>query len=439
MQALAGGGLLRAATLGAVATFATGLPICARAGGFALREGSADWMATVFAGDTAKAYDASTVWSNPAGMVRLDANEFDASVNGIFPTTEFSGANYVAPGITTPGTTAGNLIQTAVTAGLYAVWNASPDFKIGFGADSPFGQRITNPSTFVGRYQSVVSSISDTAFTVSASYRINDQFSIGGGPVVDYFAARLTQAINVGAISALTGDPAADLSGSNVGVGYNLGLLYQPTQSLRFGIDYRSRVVHNIDGTQSVFVPAALGALSPSTAASLNGLNTAATTKITLPDSVTLGAYWQATPRLALLSDASWTDWSLLQAIDVTPTTQGVPGTVLTENWRNTFAVSVGANYQLMPQLLLQCGVGFDQSPVTNQNRTSRIPDNNRYELGLGAQYEILPNLTLQVAYAHLFFPSAPVSTQASTTSGVLIGTYGNAADTASVGVKWRF
>jgi long-chain fatty acid transport protein len=34
----------------------------AQAAGFELREGSADWMANAFAGDTAKAYDASTAW-----------------------------------------------------------------------------------------------------------------------------------------------------------------------------------------------------------------------------------------------------------------------------------------------------------------------------------------------------------------------------------------
>jgi long-chain fatty acid transport protein len=439
MREAAGRGMRRAVGLGAVAAVAVALPIRAEAAGFALREGSADWMANVFAGDTAKAYDASTVWSNPAGMVRLNQNEFDASVNGIFPTTGFSGANYFGPGITTPGTTGGNLVESGVTAGLYAVWNASPDFKIGVGVDSPFGQKVSNPTGFVGRYQSMVSSITDIAFTVSAAYRINDQISIGGGPVIDYFAPRLTQAINVGAVSAVTGDPAADLNGSNVSAGYNIGLLYQPTQTLRFGIDYRSRIAHAIDGTQSVFVPPALGALSPAAAASLTALNSPATTKVTLPDSVTVGGYWQVTPRLALLSDASWTDWSLIRQIVVTPTTQGVPGSVLPENWRNTFAISVGANYRLTPALMLQCGAGFDQSPVTNQNRTSRIPDADRYPIGVGAQYDVLPNLTLQVAYSHLFFASAPVTTQASTTSGVLIGTYSNAADTASIGVKWRF
>src|SRR3954454_16955179 len=68
------------------------------ASGFQLREGSADWLANAFAGTTAKAYDASTVWSNPAGMVRLDHNEFDASINGVFPNVSFSGANFAGPG-----------------------------------------------------------------------------------------------------------------------------------------------------------------------------------------------------------------------------------------------------------------------------------------------------------------------------------------------------
>ena len=40
--------------------------------------------------------------------------------------------------------------------------------------------------------------------------------------------------------------------------------------------------------------------------------------------------------------------------------------------------------------LLLQCGFAFDQSPVTDSNRTSRIPDSNRYDLSIGAQYDDL-------------------------------------------------
>ena len=428
----------RAATVFAVAACAVAATNQARATGFELREGSADWMANAFAGDTAKSYDAATVWSNPAGMARLNQSEIDATVNGIFPTINFSGANYVGQNATTPGTTGGNLIQSAATAGIYGVWSLSPDFKLGFGADAPYGQRVTNPSNFVGRYQSTVSSITDEAFTISGSYKINEQWSIGGGPVLDTFDARLTQAINTGPASVL-GDPAADLHGSNVGVGYNLGVLFQPTQDLRFGVDYRSRIQHNISGTQSIFIPPAVGAFAPSLATALFSQNSAASTKITLPDSVTAGVYDQATPKLALLSDIGWTDWALVQSINIVPSSPFAAPSTINENWHSTVNVSIGANYLILPELLLQGGLAFDQSPVTDFNRKSRIPDSNRYDISIGAQYQIMANVTVQIAYAHVFFASAPVSTQASATSGILVGSYSDSANTAALGVKVRF
>jgi long-chain fatty acid transport protein len=411
----------------------------AQASGFELREGSADWMANAFAGDTAKAYDASTAWSNPAGMVRLNRSEIDGSVNGIFPTSNFSGSNIVGPGVTTPGTTGGNLIQSAVTGGVYGVWSINPDFKIGLAADAPFGQRIANPGDFVGRYQSLVSSISDEQIAISGAYRINEHWSIGGGPVIDFFSARLTQALNIGPASAITGDPDVDLHGSDVAAGFNLGVLYQITTNMRIGLDYRSRIQHDISGTQSVFVPPLLGLLSPATAAALSAQNSPAGTKITLPDSVTAGFYWQATPQLAVLSDISWTDWSLLKSINVAPTSPLAAPSSIVENWRNTVAVSVGANYRLTEALMLQGGVGFDESPVTDSNRTSRVPDSNRYLIGIGAQYDVLSNLTVQVAYAHVFFDSAEITSQASMTSGVLTGKYSNSANTVSLGARYRF
>ena len=195
-------------------------------------------------------------------------------------------------------------------------------------------------------------------------------------------------------------------------------MLFQATPDLRFGLDYRSRIRHDITGTQAVFVPPLLGLLSPPTAAFLNAQNSSAKTSITLPDSLTGGVYWQVTPQLALLSDISWTDWSLLKAINITPTSALASPTTIAENWRDTVAVSVGVNYNVTGQLMLQGGFGYDQSPVTDANRTSRIPDSDRYILSIGAQYDIMPNLTVQVAYAHVFFASAEIVSQASTTSG---------------------
>ena len=72
------------------------------AAAIALREGSADWTANAFAGETAKAYDASTASSNPAGMTRLNWNEVDLSSTAVLPSSQFNGVNTIG-GQVTPG------------------------------------------------------------------------------------------------------------------------------------------------------------------------------------------------------------------------------------------------------------------------------------------------------------------------------------------------
>jgi long-chain fatty acid transport protein len=409
----------------------------AEAAGFALREGSTDWMANAFAGESAKAYDASTAFTNPAGMVRLNANEIDAAVNGIFPSATFSGANFVGPGVTTPGTEGGNPIQSAATGAAFAVWNFSPDLKFGFAATSPFGERVSYPTNWVGRYQSLVSSISDVNFTLSAAYRINEHISVGVGAVIDYFDARLTQAVNIG-VNQLVGDPVADVHGSNVSAGFVLGGLYQFDENTRAGLTYRSRITHSIDGTQSVFVPPLLAAASPATAAQLAFLNSSATTKVTLPDNVTLGFYRQIDPQWAVMADVQWTDWSLLKDVLIVPS-NGAPVTSLPENWRNTWFAALGVSYRIIPKLLLQGGFSYDESPVTNSNRTTRIPDSDRYNLGIGATYSVLPNVNLQAAYLHTFFSGGSISNAASSTSGIIVGNYSASANSFSLGATVKF
>ena len=411
----------------------------ASASSFMLREGSPDWMGNAFAGDAAKGYDSSTVWSNPAGMVRLNGNEISGALNGIFPNTTFSGVNSFGAAGLASGTQGGNVSQAGMTSAAFGVWNYSPDLKFGIGQTMPFGQRTVNPTAFVGRYQSLVSSITDVAFTVAAAYRVNDKLSIGGGPVIDYFAARLTQAVNIGSAAALTGDPTADVHGDNVGVGYNLGLMYQATPDFRVGLDYHSAIPHTIHGSQALTVPALLQTLSPTTAAQLAALNTSVNAKLTLPDSVVAGAYWQLNPQWAVMTDLQLTRWSVLRTLSIVPSNPLLPSSTLQENWHDTFSVSVGVNYQFNDKLMLQGGAGYDQSPVTYGNRTTRLPDSDHTLLGFGVQYAVMPGLTVQAAYAHIFFAPAAIANAASTTSGVIVGNYTSNADTVAAGFKYRF
>lgn len=416
----------------------------AQASGFGLREGAADWMGNAFAGDVAKGYDPSTAWSNPAGMALLQDSQVEGAISYIAPNAQFSGrATNPLTGADVAGTQGGNSVAAAASGGLYGVYALAPDWRIGFSLAAPYGQRTSYAGDWVGRYQSLVSSITDINLGLAVSYKVNDQLSIGGGPNFDYFDARLTQNLNVPVLSALTGqNPWADTHGNSLGVGFNLGLMYQFDPETRIGLDYRSRIRHNITGEQKITVPAIYSLLSPETAALLGAANSAATTSITLPDSLDMGIYHQVTPQLALLGSVQWTDWSVINSLNITPT-NGTPGTVIQENWRNTWFVGAGVNYQVLDNLLLQTGFAYDESPVTNANRTPRIPDADHYDLGFGAQYQVLPSTNLQLAYLHVFSPGGSVNSTASATpptpSGTLLGNYTVSDNSVTLGVVVKF
>jgi long-chain fatty acid transport protein len=416
----------------------------AEASGFGLREGAADWLGNAFAGESAKAYDPSTVWSNPAGMALLNDNEFEGAISYIGPSTQFTGyATNPQTGGHVSGVEGGNAVAPAASGASFGVLDLAPNWRLGFSVTAPYGERTAYPSNFVGRYQSLVSAITDLNFGLALSYKVNDHLSIGGGPNFDYLSARLTQNVNVPVLSALTGqDPNAAVNGNSLGVGYNLGVLYQFDSDTRVGLDYRSRIRHDITGKQKVTVPSVYATFSPAVASLLNANNSAATTTVTLPDSLNLGIYHQITPRWAVMGSVEWTEWSLFNSLNVTPT-NGTAGTVIEEDWHNTWFAGVGTNYLVLDNVMLQSGFGFDQSPVTDSNRTTRVPDANHYDLGFGVQWQVLPGTNLQLAYLHVFTPGGSIDSTASTSgltpSGTIIGSYADSDNSVTMGVVMKF
>ncbi len=423
---------LRRALLTGVAGFAAILASAqtAQASGFGLREGNADWLGTAFAGDEAKAYDASTVWSNPAGMALLNQNEFEGGVSMIAPYIKFHGSATDPTTAPVTGTQGGNDIAPAASGALFGVYVLNPDWRLGFSLTAPYGERTAYPFNWVGKYQSLVSSITDINLGLALSYKVNPNFSIGFGPNFDYFQARLTQGLYTG-VNSLYGTPVAQIKGNSIGVGYNVGALYQFDDGTRLGIDYRSRIRHSIYGAQTIGAQAAYGgAFTP--------YDSAATTSITLPDSASIALYKQVTDQLALMGTVQWTEWSLFKSLAVT-VTNGTGNTTIVENYRDTWMAAIGANYQLTDRIMLQTGFAYDESPVTAAYRTTRVPDANHYDVGVGVQYKLTPNATIAAAYGHVFTPGGSIHNSASAAAGAITGNYDLSDNSATVGVDVKF
>jgi long-chain fatty acid transport protein len=407
----------------------------AKASSFGLSEGATDWMANGYAGETAKAYDASTVFANPAGMTTLTNSEMDAALNGIFPQIHFSGTDKIG-GMPVSGTSSGNFIQAAATAAQFGVMNVSPDFKVGLAVTTPFAQRTAYPADFVGRYQALTSSITDIELSLAGAYRVGPKLSIGLGPDINYLSARLTSALNLG-LGPL-GDGDADVHGQHFSAGYTVGALYQFSDTLRAGISYHSRFWNTIQIGESIVPPAALQAANPQAAASIAALSSHGSTKLTLPDYLAIGIYNQITPKLALMADFRWTDWSLIQSINVV-TNNGLPPSTFPEHWHNTGTVAAGASYRVMQPLLLQGGLWWEGSPVNDANRTARVPDSDRVGIGIGITYALTARIDLQAAYSHMFFASQHINQSVMPAAGILSGSFDVSDNSASLGIRFRF
>jgi len=64
--------------------------------GFALQENSGSGLGNAYAGGAAVAEDASTLWSNAAGMARLGSGQVAGALNLIQPSLKFRNANSIA-------------------------------------------------------------------------------------------------------------------------------------------------------------------------------------------------------------------------------------------------------------------------------------------------------------------------------------------------------
>ena len=91
---------------------------------------------------------------------------------------------------------------------------------------------------------------------------------------------------------------------------------------------------------------------------------------------------------------------------------------------------------------MLQSGFGYDESPVNDANRTTRIPDSDHYILGFGAKYQVVQNVSLQLAYAHIFTPGGSINNSAPSPTGlagVIAGSYDDSDNSVTGGMTIKF
>ena len=157
------------------------------------------------------------------------------------------------------------------------------------------------------------------------------------------------------------------------------------------------------------------------------------TLPITMPDSFSISAFHRLNDKWDIMADATWTGWGAFQQLKI-DRANGANLTTVQEKWDDTWRVSVGASHHYNDKWTARIGVAFDQTPVSDEHRTARIPDEDRVWLAVGGQYKPSKEGAVNFGYAHLFVDDASIADkQAAAGKGNLIGNYENSVDIISV------
>ncbi len=394
----------------------------ATAGGIFLYEVGTEDIGLAAAGYAARAQDAATVLTNPAGMVRLDGDQVLIGTQVLYSNLKFSnGGSSPALGTDNGGAVIGGN-GWFPGGGLFVSHSLSPDVKVGFAATSNFGTTLKYDDNWVGRYYAQQATLIGVSFLPSVAFRASEKVSFGASINAMYGHLNSETAINniVGTDGKLT------MNDNTWGWGGNLGVLYEATPDTRFGLTYHSQV--KLD-----FAPQArFGSTGPLLTALLNarGLNGAtANLGITVPQQVMGSVFHTVNDRLALLGNIGWQQWSKFGQVEIGLADTRNPTGVTTDlNFKDTWHAALGAQYRISEPWRLNLGIAYD-SAFQSGDVSPILPTNQGWRFGVGAQNQVDKTFGWGLAAEYIYGGTGKVNNQAQlpvalSGRGNLIGSY---------------
>lgn len=390
------------ASVAMAATLACGSQ--AEAGGFAVREQSAEFQGMSFAGNAAAGGGLSGMFWNPAVAAYAPVGIYTEShYAAIFGRAEITGDAFAGQANLGLPRDSGDIARDAVVPSSYMSYRVNERLVFAMSVNSPFGL-VTEPANrnWAGQTFARTSEIKTYNFSPTIAYRVTPTLAIGVGLQIEHIEGRLKSASGVTPTSLN-----AVIQGDDTAFGFTAGVNWNPTSTTSIGLGYRSSIDHTLEGTISIpgsaVAPAAIGA--------------AMKAGTTLPEIVTLSLRQGINDRLTLLGSVEWAHWSRLEALRVVcannvsggnvvfcPAGNGQTARVLELGWHDSWFFSLGGEYKSTDKLTLRGGLAYEKSPVQDADeRSLRVPDRDRLWASLGATYKWNEKMAFDLAYTHIF------------------------------------
>ncbi len=395
----------------------------ASASGYSTDLYSTSGIGNSYAGSVTGIHDASDIFHNPAISANLKKSQFIFSASYLDLRVDPDNASSsFANGYKVNGLEVKDAGKNAFVPAFYLTKKLNDSLAFGLAITSPFGLATKYNKNWVGRYQTIESSVATINVNPSISYKITDDLSFGAGAQIQYYKSKMSKAFFTGTSQ----DGIAKINGNDLGYGYNLGLNYQINDSLKFGLAYKSKIDHKLNGDTT-----------------LEGLGTADlytkfTSKTTTPESVNTGFAYDLSKNINIAYDLKWIRWSRLKSLTVSPYSL-LPASTTYFNMKNSILHSLGANFKTSEKFLVRTGIAYEKDGITDANRGPIIPCGNRIWASIGFNYKIVNDLSLDGAYLHQFNRNNKVKIDATSSSSGLYADYKNTANVFSIAIKKEF
>lgn len=412
----------------------------ATAGGFAIREQSAEYQGMSFAGNAAGGSLSAMFW-NPAATASREGLNTESSMSGILADSKVTVTNNPFPFASAQS---GDIGPPAFVPSSYGSYQLSKNVFVGMGVNAPFGLETDPTNT---NYQGAViarkTELLTYNFNPTVAVRITPAITVGVGAQLQTAEGIFRFATITPSPFPVSGDPAINaltglttkVEGNGWGFGGTAGVMIEATPTTRIGIGYRSQMDQKIDGHMST---------------EGTGLSQPTETTLKLPDVVTVSIRQEVSPVMRINGTFEWTNWSRFENLTVTADGNGSnvlhlqdggsdPGEEIASlpfNWSDGYFVAAGTEYDIYSTLTGRAGIAYEWSPIDSpEKRSTGIPDNNRLWLSGGFSWQFTPTTTIDFAYSHLFVEDASFD-RASLSGTEVKGEVQSQIDIVSFGVK---
>jgi long-chain fatty acid transport protein len=353
---------------------------------------------------TALMQDASSLFFNPGGSAFINQNSINI---GATPT--------IAKGAFLDATT--NQISRTnspisypfAAYGLFSVKDSSK-LKFGLAVYTPFGSTVQWEDNWIGRFALTRLQLRAIFFQPTVSYKLTNKLGLGLGLI--YASGKVNLQKDIPIINSNSDYAKAELNGKANGYGVNAGIYFTPTEKISLGLTYRSQINMLVNDGDATFT-------TPSSVAE-NFPNGKFTSKLPLPQVITLGINYKVNNKLNVALDINHVGWKAYDTLsfDYEVNTASLVDTKSARMYKNTFAFRGGAQYQVNEKFTSRLGLAYGITPVQNGYVTPETPDANRINYTAGFSYNVHKHFAIDasILFTHLKRTDTNIETQLSGT-----------------------